>query len=234
MKIGILKADSVREEFQSEFGDYPDMFIRLLSESSKDALSFETYNVQEAVYPNYIDDCDVYIITGSRFSVYEDLHWIRRLESFVVELHAVKKKLVGICFGHQLIALALGGKAELAQAGWGVGVHTTQVLQHQDFMCPSTTNFTAIVSHQDQVTELPRGAECLAGSDFCPNAMTRVGDHILTFQGHPEFETGYSRKLIEFRQEIIGETIYSQGLESLTQKTDEDILAQWILKFCEA
>ena len=234
MKIGILQADSVREEFQSEFGDYPDMFIRLLCKFSEDVLTFETYNVQEAVYPNHIDDCDVYIITGSRFSVYEDLHWIRRLESFVVELHAVKKKLVGICFGHQLVALALGGKAELAQAGWGVGVHTTKVVQNEEFMSPSKATFTAIVSHQDQVTKLPTGAECLAGSEFCPYAMTRIGDHILTFQGHPEFETAYSRKLIELRQEIIGEAVYSQGVESLTQKTDEGILAQWILRFCEA
>jgi GMP synthase-like glutamine amidotransferase len=234
LKIGILQADSVREEFQSEFGDYPDMFMHLLSDSSKDALTFETYNVEDLHYPAHIDECDAYIITGSRYSVYEDLHWIHRLKAYVVELHSAKKKLVGICFGHQLVALALGGKAELSQSGWGVGVHTAKVVPGIEFMLPPLETYTALVSHQDQVTELPADAECLAGSDFCPYAMMRIGNHILTFQGHPEFKTEYSRKLMNFRQEILGESTYSIGIKSLKQKTDEDVLSQWILRFCQA
>jgi len=232
MKIGILQTDSVREKFQAEFGDYPDMFMQLLKDASNAPLTIEIYDVIANQFPKNIDDCDAYLITGSRFSVYEDLDWIHRLRDFVVELDVARKKLIGICFGHQLIALALGGKAELAQVGWGVGVHTSAVTKTASFMEPKLSQFTALVSHQDQVTELPEGAECLASSDFCPFSMIRIGNHILTFQGHPEFHRDYSKALIEMRQDILGDRVYTEGLESLSKKTNEDILAQWIMAFC--
>lgn len=231
MKIGILQTDSVREEFQPAFGDYPDMFMRLLNQATNTPLTFEIYDIVAEQFPKEIDDCDAYLITGSRFSVYEDLAWIHRLRNFVVALDAVQKKLVGICFGHQLIALALGGKAELAQVGWGVGAYTSEVTKMASFMEPTLSKFTALVSHQDQVTSLPEGAECLASSDFCPFAMIQIGNHILTFQGHPEFPVDYSRGLMEVRKDVLGESIFIEGIQSLIKKTDERILARWILNF---
>jgi len=232
MKMGILQTDQVREAFQPEFGDYPDMFIRLLNNAADSPLTFKVYDIIAEQYPENIDDCDAYLITGSRFSAYEDLRWIHRLQDFIVELNSARKKLIGICFGHQIIALALGGKAELAQGGWGVGVHTSEVTKTAAFMEPELSHFTALVSHQDQVTVLPEGAECLASSDFCPFAMMRIADHILTFQGHPEFQAAYSRELMDMRKDLLGEHIYQTGIDSLSKEINDAILAKWILKFC--
>ncbi|MFN3238443.1 MAG: glutamine amidotransferase-related protein [Pseudomonadales bacterium] len=127
MKIGILKADSVLEQFQPEHGDYPDMFVRRLGDNAPESVEFATYDVEHGVYPNHMDDCDGYVITGSKKSVYDDEDWIRALEAYVVELHEHLKPLIGICFGHQLVAQALGGKTEAAAVGWGVGVHESTI-----------------------------------------------------------------------------------------------------------
>ena len=88
-----------------------------------------------------------------------------------------------------------------------------------------------LVSHKDQVSVLPREAKLLAGSDFCPNAMYQIGDHILTFQGHPEFAKGYSRGLLNIRKQILGDAVFNQGIDSLDTLTSETIVARWIIRF---
>jgi len=231
MKIGILKADSTLPQFQDEFGDYPEMFVARLSANSEVDLNFETYDVEHSVYPETIDVCDGYIITGSRKSVYDDEAWIHDLEAYVRLLHAAQKPLVGICFGHQLVAQALGGKTEPANSGWGVGVHTSQLIHQKDYMRPALDEVRVLVSHKDQVTVLPIGAELLASSEFCPNAIYQLGEHIVCIQGHPEFAKAYSRALMNFREKIIGEETFQRGILSLEENLDSDTLAKWILEF---
>ena len=233
MKIGILKADSVLEQFQPDHGDYPAMFMKRLGENSPVDVEFETYDAEHGVYPEHIDKCDGYLITGSKRSVYEDEPWIQKLEAYVVELNEKQKPLVGICFGHQMVAQALGGKTEKAPAGWGVGVHTSQVVATKPFLEPALEAASMLVSHQDQVTELPEGAELIAASDFCPFSMYQVGDHIFCMQGHPEFRHEYSRDLINMRRELIGETTFDSGIASLEQTLDSDTVALWIIQFFE-
>jgi GMP synthase-like glutamine amidotransferase len=126
MKIGILNADAVRPEFVAEFGEYPDMFARLLMAVDPD-VEFVTYEVMSGEYPTDIDEVDAYLITGSKLSVYDDVAWINALKDFVRTLHGAKKKLIGICFGHQLVAEALGGKTRQANQGWCVGVHKAKL-----------------------------------------------------------------------------------------------------------
>jgi GMP synthase-like glutamine amidotransferase len=234
MKIGILKADSVLEQFQPEFGDYPDMFVARLAAQAGPDVAFITYDVEHLEYPANIDECAGYIITGSKMSVYDNEAWIRRLEDFVRQLDQAKKPLIGVCFGHQLVAQALGGKAEAAAIGWGVGVHTNHIVSAQHYMQPRLAEARVLVSHKDQVTRLPPGAEQLATSDFCPNSMFQVGNHILCIQGHPEFIKAYSESLMNMRREILGEAVYGAGIESLDQALDSDTLATWMLRFLGA
>jgi len=111
MKIGILQTDSVRPELIDKFGDYPDMF-RSLFRKVDPALSFETYDVQHGKYPSTIHECDGYVTTGSKASVYDDETWIKALLHYIIQLNKHNKKLLGICFGHQLVAEAFGGKTE--------------------------------------------------------------------------------------------------------------------------
>ena len=235
MRIGILRTDSVRQEFQGEFGDYPAMFRAMLTASADDEpVEFRDYDVQHGEYPASIDECDAYLITGSRHSAYEDQPWIHRLADFVRELDAAHHKLIGICFGHQLIAHTLGGETRAAEQGWAVGVHDTCVLTPAEWMQPYRERFGLLASHKDQVVRPPDGAEIFASTDFCPNSGFTIGDHILTFQGHPEFSKGYSRALMDFRREMLGERRYNAGVESLEKPVHPSVVGRWILNFIAA
>jgi GMP synthase-like glutamine amidotransferase len=230
MRIGILKTDSVRPEFQDDFGDYPDMFRRLLL-AADPSLEFTDYDVQRGEYPEHIDACDAYLITGSRDSVYDDEDWIRALADFVDGLHRARRKLIAICFGHQLVAHFLGGETQPADVGWGVGVKTSDVVKQPPWMDPPADSVRLLVSHKDQVTRLPDGAEVFAMSGYCPVAGYTLGEHIFAVQGHPEFAKGYSRSLIDWRRQLLGERCADAGLESLAEPTDEQLVASWIVNF---
>jgi GMP synthase-like glutamine amidotransferase len=232
MKLGILKTDAVRPEWVPEFGEYPDMFIALLSRVDPD-LEFAVYDVEQGQYPADIDEVDAYLITGSKSSAYDDKPWITTLMEFVRELHRRRKKLVGICFGHQLIALALGGKVAKSPKGWGVGLHKHTFTDTPTWHDQGDAGLNVLVSHQDQVLEAPSDARVLAGSEFCENAVTQIGDHILTFQGHPEFVPEYSRSIMTFRREVIGEEAYSDGMASLEGTHEGQRIARWIMNFLQ-
>ena len=230
MKLGILKTDDVRPEWVDEFGEYPDMFAHLLRQVDA-ALEVTTYDVQRGHYPAAIDEVDAYLITGSRYSAYENKAWIHQLADFVRSLHKARKKLLGICFGHQIIAHALGGTAEKSSKGWGLARHTVVLNDKAGQFAKQGTPFSILVSHQDQVVVPATGAEILASSDFCPVAMCQINKHILSFQGHPEFVPAYSQKLLDLRRKIYGEDIYQQAVSSLQQPLDQQRVAQWIINF---
>lgn len=235
MKLGILKTDAVRPEWVEEFGEYPDMFVALLR-AADPTLQFSVYDVEEGQFPSDIDEVDAYLITGSKSSVYDDKDWIRRLTEFVAQLHARRKKLVGICFGHQLVAEALGGKTEKSPKGWGVGLHTHVFNTLPHWHDGNDKALKILVSHQDQVVRPAEGATVLAGSAFCENAVTQVGEHILTFQGHPEFVASYMREIMTFRRDRIGEDGFQAGMASLETGAGAqgDRVARWILAFLRA
>jgi GMP synthase-like glutamine amidotransferase len=230
MKLGILKTDEVRPEWAPEFGEYPDMFIRLLQQADP-ILEFRVYDVEHGQYPTDIDEVDAYLMTGSKSSVYDDKPWIAALMDFVGELDRRRKKLVGICFGHQLVAHALGGKTEKSAKGWGVGIHTHRFGEVPSWHDHGDPSLDILVSHQDQVISNATGARVLAGSEFCENAVCQVGDHILTFQGHPEFIPEYTREIMEFRREIISEPVYQKGVASLAVAPQNERVGRWIVNF---
>jgi GMP synthase-like glutamine amidotransferase len=233
MKLGILKTDAVRPEWVAEYGEYPDMFIALLKQVDPD-LEFVVYDVERGHYPNDIDDVDAYLITGSKSGVYEDKPWIATLMGFVRKLHARRKKLIGVCFGHQLVAAALGGKVAKSPKGWGVGLHTHHFKDLPSWHDQNGSDLDILVSHQDQVLQVPDDMKVLAGSTFCENAVCQVGDHILTFQGHPEFVPGYANAIMALRRDIIGEDVYDRGVSSLVRSHEGQRVAQWMINFLRA
>lgn len=230
MKLGILKTDTVRPEWVPQFGEYPDMFMALLRQADP-TLEFAVYDVEHEHYPADIDEVDAYLITGSKSGVYEDKAWIRKLMAFVRELHRRRKKLIGICFGHQVVAQALGGRVEKSPKGWGVGLHTHRFHTAPDWHDQEDLELDILVSHQDQVLELADDMQVLAGSEFCENAVCQVGDHILTFQGHPEFVPGYANAIMVLRKDLLGEEVYAKGMASISGTHQGVRVARWILNF---
>lgn len=242
LTLGILRADDVRPELVDIAGEYPAMIeagllaanrVRSDQVSADQALTlnFKTYNVLRQQYPDDIDEVDAYILTGSKSSVYDPDAWIFKLNDFVRQLDEQKKKLLGLCFGHQLVAHVLGGCAEKASSGWGIGVKDTQLNEAAVARGFGHGSFRLIYSHQDQVVTPAKNAEVLAGHDACPIAMMGLGDHILTFQGHPEFSAEFARAVYELRRELYPPALYQTALESLKVEADHLKVTGWMLDF---
>ncbi|MDB6178618.1 type 1 glutamine amidotransferase [Paracoccus sp. Z330] len=187
MRIGILQCGQSPAELKGEIGDYPDMFVRLLADRGFD---FDVYHVENMQFPADIDDADGWLLTGSRHGAYEDHPFIAPLETLVRKIYDAGIPVVGICFGHQIIAQALGGKVEKYSGGWAVGA------QDYDFDgVPVTLN----AWHQDQVVSLPEGARVAGRNAFCANAALIYGDRAYTIQAHPEFDDTVVQGLMDTR-----------------------------------
>lgn len=187
MKIGILQTGHAPDALIGETGDYDQFFERLLAGHG---FTFEVWAVVDGIFPPGPDAAEGWLITGSRYGAYEDHDWIAPLEELIRAIHAARLPMVGICFGHQIIAQALGGKVEKYDGGWSVGR-----VEYQTQDGPVAIN----AWHQDQVTELPEGARVLGSTDFCANAILAYDDTILTYQPHPEFSSDFVADLIEAR-----------------------------------
>lgn len=187
MLIGILQTGEAPDALRPASGDYPDMFERLLSGRG---FSFRTWRVVDMEFPAAPTEADGWLITGSRHGAYEDLPFIAPLEDFIRRTYAAHVPLVGICFGHQIIAQALGGKVEKFAGGWSVGPQT------YDF---GGETLTMNAWHQDQVTVAPAEAKRIASSPFCENAAFVYDTRAFTIQAHPEFGDDFVQGLIEKR-----------------------------------
>ncbi|KXF80953.1 glutamine amidotransferase-related protein [Enterovibrio coralii] len=230
MRIGILLCDDVKPELQEKHQNYPDMFAGILLNADP-SLTLRFYRVMDFEYPVDLAENDGYIISGSRYSVYDDHPWIKQFEAFVRELYDNKIPTVGICFGHQMMAQALGGEVTRSENGWGVGIATSDFTQSANWMGNTKGQFSLVVSHQDQVSRLPEGSQTFASSDFCPIGMFTVDNHFLAIQGHPEFSRAYSFDLMESRRDRIPERVINAGQDSLKQTTDSDDVTRWMLDF---
>ena len=193
--MGILKTGRPPKPAVERFGDYPAMFRRLLGE---DAYAWRTYAVDEGELPADAAEQDAYLITGSSCGVYDPEPWIAPAMEFLRAARG-QAKLVGVCFGHQLMAEAFGGKVIKSPKGWGVGEHEYEVLKARPWM-DGAPAFRLPASHQDQVVALPPGAEIIAASEFCTMGALDYGDGAVSLQLHPEFEPAYAVALIEHRR----------------------------------
>ena len=235
MKIGILETGLPPTELSDVYGRYGEMFVRFVGDGEK-TFTFEIFTVLEDQFPESIDQCDGYLITGSKFSAYEDLPWIHRLKSLVREIHQAELPLIGVCFGHQVIAEALGGKVEKYDGGWGVGMHQYEITQPQPDVLPdSQQKLTINAFHQDQISVLPEGAEVFARSEFCEYAGIVYGDKILTVQAHPEFTIPFTNDLVSSdRADMVPSETRQHALDNLKASDaaiDSNLLSQMMQKF---
>lgn len=228
--IGILNA----YHFDPTPGNYQERYVPLILDFVKKAFPGQTvqnYEIAFGKWPQSINECTTWFITGSPKSAYDSDSWILKLKDFIVELDQQKKKTVGICFGHQIISEALGGKVEKNTKGWGVGVRSFEITQEKPWMQPLQKKISLIFSHQDQVVKIPPKAELLAQDPFCPNQMLQIGQHILTLQGHPEFSVEFAKERLNSRRELMPADTYTLANTSFTQSKDDAVMLKWIQQF---
>ena len=231
LTIGILLTDHVVPELLSEHGDQTDFYDYIFNLADP-TINLRFYDVVLDHYPKSIDECDGYLITGSKLSVYDAEDWIRKLENYVQLLNEKKKALLGVCFGHQLIAKALGGKSEKASIGWTLGVQDYDFQDTFPWVEDQSQSVGLIHSHQDQVTQLPKQAELIASNTRVPIAMFKIGDHVMSMQGHPEFTPEYAHAVATMRKEILGEEVYKKASDSLKNQIADNVeVAKWWVDF---
>lgn len=232
LRVGLLLCDDVDDDAQARYGTYSDMFRNSIA-AVDGGLALHPVRCDRGELPDSPDDFDAYLISGSRHAVYDPQPWIAQLQEFVRGCRARRKKTVGICFGHQLIAHALGGEARKATAGWGLGVHAARITCPQPWMengGPDTYRLIAI--HQDQVVALPPGFRVIATSDFCPVNLFTGDGVMLGIQGHPEFDKAFCEYRIHSRRAQLDPGVYRRSLDSLAQlDPDSRRVSGWIARF---
>ena len=220
MKIGILQAGHTPDDLIHKLGDYDVLYPNLLEGFG---FEFQAYPVVDGVFPDSATDCDGWLISGSRYGAYEDHPWIPKLEQLVRDIYADGRPLIGVCFGHQIIAQALGGKVEKFSGGWSVGYTEYDFDGH-------TVPLNAW--HQDQVTKLPEGAEVIARTDFCENAALVYGDKIWSIQPHPEFTAEFLDGLMKGRGKgIVPDEIMAEATTKLDRPTASADIAEQMAAF---
>jgi GMP synthase-like glutamine amidotransferase len=221
MKIGILQTGHTPDGLIADFGDYGDMYQVFLDGYG---FTFQVWSVVDGVFPKDIHEADGWILTGSRHGAYEDHDWIPPLEAFLRAAYSAHVPIVGICFGHQILAKALGGKVEKFAGGWSVGPTTYHEKGADDLVLNAW--------HQDQVTERPADATVLASSAFCENAVLAYGDRALTIQPHPEYGPEFLSGLIEFRgRGVVDDTLLDDAKARLTTSNSNRSMADRVAEF---
>jgi GMP synthase-like glutamine amidotransferase len=233
MNIAILLAGHTNNAMQPRFPDYADLFIALFAKSPLAAdFTFTSFAVVDDVFPNSIDDYDGYLVTGSAYGVYDDAPFIPKLISLIQDIHAACMPLAGLCFGHQIIAHALGGHAQKWDGGWGLGVKSIELANLPDWIDTPVDSAKLIHVHQDQVVRMPAGGQVIARADHCDIAGYVVGDNVFTLQGHPEFDAAYTGALATLLAERgVDPAVVAAAQGTLDTPHDGDRFGHWILTF---
>lgn len=226
-RIAILETGAPPPVLAERHGDYPAMFRTLLG----DGHAFEVFDSRAGEWPEAAA-FDAAVITGSSAGVYEPHPWIGDLLDWIRGAKG-RTGLVGVCFGHQAMAQALGGRVEKSERGWGVGLHRYEVRSTEPWMTPPAATIAIPVSHQDQVVEKPAGARILLSSAFTPFAGLAWDDDAISLQGHPEFTPAYAADLTGGRRERIGAELTDRALDSLGLPNDRALVGEWLRRFIQ-
>lgn len=230
VKLAILNALPGPYVFEGELSD-GEKFVRLFN-AIDPTIEYQVYDATAGELPGSPAVADAFLITGSPAGVYDGDPWIAPLEEFVRQAYAAEKKLVGICFGHQLLAQALGGQVEKSEKGWILGLRRFEIQSQADWLSPAKSRCSLYFVNQDQVVALPSGAAVMGGSDFCPYPIYAIKNQVLGIQAHIEQSRRFMDLVIDFLEARAPAALRAEAHRSLEQGLPDDkLVAQWIVNF---
>ncbi len=232
MKINVILCDIFEDLMPFEDISYNSMIEDAFKSVNKN-IKLEFFEAFARDLPEIIEEDDIFLIPGSRYEAYGDAPWLVELRHFIQDLHEQKAKMIGICFGHQVIAEALGGRVEKAVAGFGLGIREADLINPQHAMRFKNGKLSILNYHEDQVVIIPPEAELLAGSSFCPVEAYTVGKHIICTQGHPEYDTNYMKYLLKNHAKNVSEINKMKALKTLSKPSNSREIISYILDFLE-
>jgi GMP synthase-like glutamine amidotransferase len=232
MKLCILENDILDGELAQAYDGFASMFFRLFKQAGVD-WDITVFNTMRGEYPAAFDAFDAVLLTGSRSDSFSDEPWVVELRRVVTGLLQQGKKMVGVCFGHQLIALCLGAPVGRAPQGWGVGRMTYDWHRPDLPHSEDRTHISLLASHQDQVFALPPGATLVASNEFCPVASFTVGNEVFCIQPHPEFSEDVSAYLLDKRRGLLGEDMYTASRQSLVHGHEGEHIGRMVVAFLQ-
>lgn len=218
MHINILLCDTFPGRLPDFIPNYESLFFDLFKSIGVEA-TYRIYQTWQGELPSTVNPDELYLVPGSLDSAYDDKPWIVSLLHWIEKAYCRGAKMMGVCFGHQVIARALGGEVRKYDGGFGAGVRQSRVIDNEMKRFFPDERMRLLYSHHDQVMALPDGATRCATSDFCLNESYRIGRQVVTFQGHPEFTVAYSRHLLTNCSDDLDEVVRLKALRSLDEKT---------------
>lgn len=233
--LTIIETGLAPEAIRADWPDYPYMFAKLLAPH----LPGWQYHTVALCSGDLLPDpsrLDAILITGSPAGVYDETAWMAPLMDFIRWAASDRIPQIGICFGHQAIAHALGAQVRKSDKGWGIGRHVYDISAPQPWMGTAPPqHFSLGVSHQDQVETLPPGAVCVAGSAFCPHAaLAYTAQNAISFQGHPEFSPAFNCALYGVRKGgALPVNMVEAAEDSFNSPVDNPLVAEWLGRFLQ-
>ena len=235
MHLCILENDDLDPPLAQRYSRVAAMFERLFAQAGYQG-RIDTFSARHGQYPVSFAAYDAVLLTGSRADSFSDEPWVVTLREQVARLLQDQHKLLGVCFGHQLIAHCLGAPVQRAPRGWRVGRQAYDWLgapEHLGLAPGQAAQVALLASHQDQVLALPPGATLLATQADCPVAAYALGDQVFCIQPHPEFTPEVSAFLLDKRRALMGEPLYEQSMGSLSEPHDGLALARFMIRFVQ-
>lgn len=233
MQITVIEAGCPPAPLDDRFGTYPEMFRDLLGGAG---FEFNSLAVADGAALPDPGSLEAILITGSAAGAYEAEQWIEQLADFVRRAHGARTPMVGICFGHQIMAAALGGRVEKSHKGWGIGRHQYAIDYRPPCMADAPATLAVPASHQDQVVAAPPRTRVVMHSEFAPFAgLWYAAAPALSFQPHPEFTPDFAAALYDLKHRSrVGDTAVDAAIASLSEPLDNAVLGIAITRFLRA
>ena len=223
--VGILECGRFSDEMHSRFGTYANLYAKMLG---SDVFDYRSFQVNDGEQPT-IDDADAWLISGSRHGAYEDHDWIPPLEEHLRKAYAARQPIIGVCFGHQILAKAMGGRVEKYEGGWEIGQVDYKL--EGPFKDAVKDDATLLAFHQDQVVELPDNATVVGRTNHCEYAAIQYGNHALSIQPHPEFDDSLVSYLLDERGHLLPAESVDKARDSLGNELHNPNIANALRDF---